>query len=255
MRYLAVLIVVLSVLAVPSASYALLGAEVAVGGMQMSPTGDFGYKGTTLDLKNDMRYDKETRFGGRAKLDLPILPTVYVMYTPMSFKGDGNMTQNFSFAGQTYNANAPFSSELKLDHYDVALLYSVPFLKTLTLGKLNVEAGLNARIIMFSAKFDQAATNMHQSKSTTIPVPMIYLGAQINPIELISVEGELRGIQYGKNKFMSAIGRLKVKPLGLLGFKAFIAGGYRYDNLKIDVSDIKTDMKFSGPFAEVGVQF
>jgi hypothetical protein len=37
-----------------------------------------------------------------------------------------------------------------MDHYDVALYYSIPFLKTATLGIFNIEAGLNARIFDLS---------------------------------------------------------------------------------------------------------
>jgi hypothetical protein len=67
----------------------------------------------------------------------------------------------------------------------------------------------------------------------------------------LDLEFEGRGIGWSSNYYVSLIGRLKVKPYGPL----FVAGGYRYDNVKIDYSDLDLDVKFQGPFAEAGLEF
>jgi outer membrane protein len=173
------------------------------------------------------------------------------MATPSKFDGRGEKNVSFNFGGKTFNASVPFNSEVQLDHYDIALYYGIPGLKTLTLGILNVELGLNARIIDFSAKVDQPSTGLSASKSATIPVPMIYAGVQVSPIDLINIEGEFRGISYSSNHYYDIIGRLKIKPFG----PVFIAGGYRYEDIKIDYQDILSKVKLKGPFIEAGIEF
>jgi outer membrane protein len=199
-----------------------------------------------------MGYDSEWQVMGRLKIDVPILPNIYLMATPMKFDGQGQKNVQFKFGGETFNASVPFYSEVQLDHYDVALYYGIPFLGIATLGKLNAEVGLNLRIIDFSAKVEQSTLGRSESVSKTIPVPMIYAGVQIKPIGLIALEAEGRGIAYSSNAYYDLIGRIKVKPFG----PVFVAGGYRYEKIKIeDISDIYSDIEFSGPFVEVGVSF
>jgi outer membrane protein len=248
-------VLLLAVVALPLSAHAM-GAEVAVGVWNHNAGGDLGYKGDSLSLDKTLGFGKETRFSGRAKIDMPlIIPNVYLMATPMNFEGNGSVPGGFDFAGTHYGAGA-FKSKLNLDHYDFALYYGVPFLGLATLGNFHVDAGLNLRIINVEARIDQASTNYTESKSFTLPVPMLYLEARFTPTERFSVEGEFRGISYNASHFYDMIGRVKYKVIKVpLLIDSFIAGGYRYEGIKIDSNDVKADMNFSGPFFEVGVEF
>jgi outer membrane protein len=167
----------------------------------------------------------------------------------MEFEGTGSKSASFTFGDRTFTGNTNFTSSLQLDHYDIAFYYGLPFVKTATLNKLNVDAGLNVRFIDLKAEVKQGAIN--ESKSFTLPVPMVYVGAQFKPVEKLSIEAEIRGIAYGSNHFYDLIGRAKYKVFG----PAFISAGYRYEDIKIDTKDVKANIRFSGPFAEVGVEF
>lgn len=125
----------------------------------------------------------------------------------------------------------------------------MPFVKTATLGKLNVDAGLNLRITDLKAEITQAST--YESKSFTLPLPMVYLSAQVKLIDKLSLEAEIRGIAYSSNHYYDLIGRAKYKVFG----PAFLGAGYRYEDIKIDYKDVKANVRFGGPFAEVGVEF
>lgn len=258
MRSLAFIIGVFLLLGVPSASYALMGfgLEASLGGwIQGDPEGtlmyDTGLAGTIpLDIKDDLGFKGKTRLMGRLKIEhpVPLVPNIYLMATPMSFEGTG--TKNFDFGGLTVAGD--FSSKLTLDHYDMALYWGVPFLGMATMGKLDAEFGLNARLINLSAEITDSTGQTESTGNVFLPVPMIYLGAQVKPIDLVAVEAEARGIAYGGNHYYSFIGRLKIKPFGPL----FAAVGYRADDIKIDDADsVTAEMKFSGPFVEAGVQF
>jgi outer membrane protein len=101
------------------------------------------------------------------------------------------------------------------------------------------------------AEINQPSTGISESKSLTFPVPMLYLGAQLKPIKYLSLEAEARVIAYSSNHYYDLIGRLKVQPIG----PVFLAGGYRYEEVKIDQSDVKSKIKIGGPFLELGFVF
>jgi outer membrane protein len=186
----------------------------------------------------------------RIRMELPlILPNIYFMATPMSFDGSGTINRPISFGGQNFVIGDAITTKLKLDHYDLALFYPIPFLKTATAGMLNVDLGLNARKIDFQGTIQTTAKTAE--KSLTSYMPMVYAGIQIKPIDSFAVEAEIRGIAIGQNHYYDYIGRLKIKPIPIV----YIAGGYRSEDIKIDQSDVKASIKFSGPFVEAGVSF
>jgi outer membrane protein len=239
---------VVSLLVLPGSAFAFLGLEVGVGYWKQDPSGTLEYQGTSLDLKNDLKFDSKYKPYARVKAELPlILPNIYLMATPMEFSGTGNKT--VTFGGQNFTAG--FDSKLKMDHYDIALYYPLPFIKTASLGVLNAELGINARIINFEGTLHQPTTGISTSKKLTLYVPMIYAGIQVKPTSSFSIEAEGRGIAYSSNHYYDIIGRLKVMPAGPL----FIGAGYRYESIKIDASDVKADIKFTGPFVEAGLVF
>ncbi|MDM7267016.1 MAG: TIGR04219 family outer membrane beta-barrel protein [Aquificaceae bacterium] len=235
----------------PAFSFAI-SVEGSIGVWNQDPSGYISYKGDQIDVDSNLRYGKKTRPMGRLKIDMPsILPNIYLMATPSRFEAIGQKDTSFTFGGQTYQANVPFYSKTRLDHYDIALYYGIPSLKKLTNGVLSAELGLNVRIMDLYAKVEQSQNNISESKSLTVPIPMLYTGLQIRPVNLLSMEGELRGVAYNSNHYYDLIGRLKVKPVKYV----FLAGGYRYQELKIDVSDVKSKVKLKGPFVEAGFEF
>jgi len=244
-------LILTSAILLPASSFAI-GVEGSIGAWNQDPSGYISYKGDQIDVDSDLRYGKKTRPMGRLKIDMPsILPNIYLMATPSRFEAIGQKDVSFTFGGQTYQANVPFYSKTRLDHYDIALYYGIPGLKKLTNGVLSAELGLNVRIMDLYAKVEQSQNNISESKSLTVPIPMLYTGLQIRPVNLLSIEGELRGVAYNSNQYYDLIGRLKVKPVK----HVFLAGGYRYQELKIDVSDVKSKVKLQGPFVEAGFEF
>jgi outer membrane protein len=209
----------------PSATYAV-GVEFAVGVWEQSPQGQLSFEEISefdiLDLEDDLNYDDETRLFARLKIDMPlVIPNIYLMATPMEFDGTGQKDVRFKFGDVEFEADIPFSSELILDHYDVALYYGIPGLETATADFLNVEIGINIRIYDFEGTIageDILGVTVKESESLTALVPMIYLGAQLRPLEKLAIEAEARGIVLGDDKGYSLIGRLKWKVFGpLLG--------------------------------------
>jgi outer membrane protein len=252
-------LVFLVTLVLPSQSFSM-GIEAAVGVWEQSPQGELAFEEFSgldlLDLEDDLRYDDETRLFARLKIDMPaVIPNIYLMATPMEFDELGQKNVDFKFGDFVFRGNVPFNSELILDHFDVALYYGIPGLETATADLLNVEIGINIRVYDFEGTItgtdDVSGLIVEESEDFTVPVPMIYLGAQLKPIEKLAIEAEVRGLIIGDDKGYSLIGRLKYKVFGPL----FLAGGYRYDKIDIEEDDFTLDIDFSGVFAEAGFVF
>jgi len=245
-------------LALPATSFGF-GFEFSLGAWYQEPSGTLSFDKTTnaddLSLNNDLNYNDKWQPIARLKIDMPLLiPNLYLMYTPMKWSEPGSKDVGFSFGGENFEGNVDFDSELKMNHLDVALFYGIPGIRTATLDVLNIDLGLNFRLLDFRAEIEQTTTSLidlKESQSYLLPIPMLYAGARIKPLNWIALDLEGRGIYYSNNHYVSLIGRLKVMPFGPL----FVAGGYRYDNVKIDYQDIDVDADFKGPFAEAGFEF
>jgi outer membrane protein len=227
-----------------------VGLEAAIGVSYQDFEGGLVYQGDSLDLNDDLRFNRSARFFGRVRIDMPLMiPNLYLMATPLAFDGTATNNLSFKFGSQTFEAGLPFSSTLKLDHYDLALYYGWPFVKQATLGLINIDAGLNIRLFDLQTQITQMAKQ--ESNSFNLLVPMAYLGLQIKPMKTFSLEGEFRGMAYNGNHYYDWIGRVKYHFIKW----AFVSVGYRQEDISMEQSDIKLNVKFSGPQVEVGFQF
>jgi len=181
-------------------------------------------------------------------VDLPFLNVAF-MSTPLKYEGSGVMTQNVDFGGTTFTATTPVTSKLDLNHYDLTLFWAVPLLKAASLNTFNVEFGLNARMLDVDVSISDGGNTEQKAVSATIP--MLYLGAQITPIDALSIEAEYRGISAGDSKYTDTMAAIKWKVVPTI----YISGGYRMEKLELDEEGVTSDIEFKGPFAELGFKF
>lgn len=237
---------------VPERSFALLGlvsVEGAVGGFMPSPSGDFQYgTGSRGDLDSILGFDDEVLPSARLRVELPlIIPNIYLMATPMEF--EGNLTESFKFGDVTFSGSS--ATKLTLNSYDFGLFYEVPFLGLATLGRLGLDLGLNVRMLDMEAEMTDSVSGKTHTESATVPVPLLFVAGQLNLIGGFALEAEIRGLDVGYARIISAIGRVKYNTMGPL----FVAAGYRHEEVEVDEDDFDVDLTFAGPFAEVGFSF
>jgi len=69
--------------------------------------------------------------------------------------------------------------------------------------------------------------------------------------------GEFNYISYNKDTYYDYTAGLRLNSHGLIStpLKPFIEVGYRYEKLKLDEKDVKSDLKIKGGYALVGVRF
>jgi hypothetical protein len=161
-------------LIVPEAVFAAK-SEPPAGICSQEPSGDFGYKGDSPDGKDDHGFGKKTRSFGSAKIKvLSALPNPYFTATPMNFDIVGKEDEQLLFNNKTFQAIVSFMSSLRFENHDTALYHGLSSLKKATSG---IALGIGAKIINFKAVIDhQPDTAADESKSLTMPVPMLYLG-------------------------------------------------------------------------------
>jgi outer membrane protein len=114
---------------------------------------------------------------------------------------------------------------------------------------LNVDLGVNARIFDVEAEVRQGP--IEEKESATAVLPLAYVAVQLMPVERLAFEAEIRLMSISGNSIYSLTGRARLNFFG----PVFAAGGYRYDNIDIDESDVLVDVDIQGPFAEIGLKF
>jgi outer membrane protein len=228
------------------------GLEVAAGIWYQDPSGDISYKSNDkLSIQDDLNYGNEYRMTARAKIFLPsVFPNIYLGYTPIKFDERGETAGSFSFGGSTFVGNVAFDSKTELNLYDIGLFYTIPLVNTSReRPMLSLDLGLTVRTIEYDAEIVQGGIKEHDSG--ILPVPLIHAGVAFEPVSWLAFELEGRGIAFEGDYVLSGIGRVKLMPWGPL----FVAGGYRYEKIKIDQSDLDIDATITGPFAELGLNF
>jgi outer membrane protein len=254
-------------LAGSSKAWQLTDFEMSIGVIQQKPRGYVSYKPLQdvdkIDVKNDAHLGDKTKPWVKLKLEhsIPVLPNIKLAYMPMKFDGSGVLTRDINWGGHTYQANADFNLSVKLDRVDTTLYYNLPFVKTATNGKLDVELGLNIRTVMFDGKLSGKEKNTNQSisksKSITLPIPMGHLAAEIRSINQVSLVGELNYISYSNDTYYDYAVGLRLNSHGFVQtkLKPFVEVGYRYEKLKLDEESVKADLKVKGLYALVGLRF
>ncbi len=230
----------------------LFDGEFTVGVVQQKPDGWLKYKGTTVDLRKDLGFDDKTKFFAKAKLEhpIPLLPNIYLQYMPMEFKGD--RTTAFQFDNKVFAGN--IHTEVQLDHYDIGLYYNVPMVSAMTSGVFDAEVGLVVRIIDFKEKVSDGTKT--STADFTAPIPMLYGSISINPVDLLSVVVEGKGITYNNNYYYDFSGEVRLSPFNAVVMKPFISLGYKIERLRIDdVSNVYGDIRIKQPYISMGINF
>jgi outer membrane protein len=205
----------------------------------------------TIDFQDDCQYDPVVRPVGRLKIRVSPFVNFSIMATPLEFEGPGRKDLDFNFLGVTFISEQTFESKLKLTHYDLTYFIDLPDFSAGKNWNLNTDVGLNVRIIDFHAQISQEYTSLSASASYTVPLPMLYLAAQLMNKDWVSIEAETRGIRYTGDYTYSLIGRIQMHITG----PWHLAAGYRHDYIKFKVHDIDSEGTFQGPFMETVLIF
>ena len=227
-----------------SASADTVGFEVGAAYWGAKTSGDFSYKGDTIDLEKDLGYgDKNTNFiWASFEHPVPIIPNLKIQHT--SFDESQTTNINKVFDGKTYSGVV--NSNLKLNQTDFILYYE------LLDNWVNLDFGINAKYLNASVSMD-SATQSASTKDLNYVVPMLYAKAKFElPLSGLSVESDISYISYDSSAFYDVKGGVSYETTFGLGATA----GYRAEKLKIDdISDFNSDIDIKGFYAGLFYHF
>ncbi len=256
-KYVFVITVLILIVCSYSLSFAapLIDFSVSGGISKHSPSGTFNYDGDLLDLRETLDLGNSTGTALKLKLEhpVPIVPNFYFHYIPSSFEGEKRSTTSIDYGGSTFDINTIVKTNLEINRNDLGIFYNIPLIKTATTGILDIEFGINARFLNFMGELQGTVSGLSDSedKSLSIVIPMVYAGIHISPIKKVTVSTELKWLDVGGNSMVDYEVELRIKPISFLS----ISAGYFSEKIKIDSDDLKTDIKISGPYGMIGIEF
>ena len=230
----------------------LIDLKAGAGYVNLSPSGWVKYKGTEVDVKDDLHWGNSGNINAYIQLGLPVLPNIKVEYLPTKYDGTGKVSKTFTFGGIGFTATDNVYSKLDLKQYYISLFYNLP------VPIITPRIGLTVDYLDGNTYVKSLTTNIEREASFKAPIPMVYLGVNAGlPGIPVEVDVEAKGIAYQGNSLIDikAIGMFKIVGIPMVG-SLYIGAGYRYQRLKLDdIDGLYSDIKFKGLFGEVGVEF
>ena len=201
--------------------------------------------------EDNHEFDEDTRNFGQYIVDMSqYLPNIYVMATPIKYEGTNINNMRLDFGDESAKDDVALNSNVTLNDLDIGLYYGIPYVKTVSHDRLNVDLGINVRTIDFEDYIEQDSIGQ-ASESFILSIPMFFTAVQFHPLDVLSLEAEGRGVSIGGKKSYGLIGRLRWKTVGPI----YAAGGYRFSRYEIDNDGIIVNTEISGPFVEAGLSF
>ncbi|WKE66268.1 TIGR04219 family outer membrane beta-barrel protein [Gallaecimonas kandeliae] len=181
---------------------------------------------------------------------VPVLPNLRLAYSNISESGNGQLTQNVDFDGNTYPAGTQIGSDLQIKMTDATFYYELWD----TGGDLDL--GLTARRMNGHARLSNDLVGSGEEKVDQW-VPLVYVNARIDlPMTGFYAGAQGNGITYSGNRLTDFS--------AFVGYDFDITGpvdvgvqlGYRALELKLkDIGDFDADVKLDGAFANVTMHF
>ena len=230
----------------------ILDFEAGVGTWNATPSGFVNYKGTTVDMKNNLGLESSNNTYLYADFNhfIPIVPNLRVEKQDLIIDSKSVGTINWNGT----NISTGSKTELDLSQQDIILYWGIPGLNLLTAGILDVNFGLDIK------RFDGSITVNNDPAELSFSVPMAYLAATIDPPFIpATISASYKNISYKDSKLNEVMAKASINlpiPIPLIDIKADI--GYKALTLTIDESlsdSLTADIKFSGMFFGISAKF
>jgi len=224
------------------------------GYLSLNPDGDVAVStadlpGTTLDLDDDLGMDDSEDYFLEAALQLGSF-RLFAAYLPINFSGDGVLTENINFNGETFVTGSRVESEVDIDIYEAGLAW---FLVNLDDLPVRVQLGpeVSVKYIDTHVELQNRDLGLTESDDFGVPLPTVGVRGRLAVADLLGVVGRVGYAEYSDNSFMDVDAQVEFSPLPLVGLFA----GYRYLDIDVDENDVLIDATFAGPYAGALVRF
>jgi hypothetical protein len=224
------------------------------GYLKLRPKGDFavsggGLKGTNVDMDDDLGLDDSENYLVEGAMKFGSF-RIFAAYMPVKFSGDGELTQNINFNGETFIAGSQVDSDVDMKLYQAGLAWYLVDVDDLPV-RLQLGPELTAIYIDADLKMQEASYDLQESASAGVPVATLGLRGRLALADYLGVVGRVGYLNFKNNSFLDADVQVELSPLPMIGL--FV--GYRYLDVDVDESDVKINATFDGPYAGAMIRF
>ena len=221
----------------------------------IQPTGEVGYGGGNVDLKDLSLDDDVWAPVLNATAQLPLLIDARVGYVSTELEGTAALGYDWSFGGVNLPAGTDLKTTVTLSDSHAELAFRLPIPTEIASAAI----GLGIHYIDLELKQEPAGGSAI-TVDGAIPVPTLGLYASVNPIPLIGLEASAQGMESsagdGKAEILDIRGQVVIRPWNKFGAVV----GYRYAtyNIRLDdntVGNAEADLDLSGFYAGLLAQF
>jgi outer membrane protein len=172
-----------------------------------------------------------------------------VGYTPVSFDGSKQITDNVTFNGQTFTVNDNVITNLDLKMLDGE--FQIDILRPdLEVANFNLGVIVKVKYVDGNVKLRNAVQT--ESKAFQVPIPMVGLAAGAGFLKnMVRVDVRATGITYSNNHLYEGDAFVSFVPLPFFR----VQGGYRILDLNIDTDDVVAKLKLNGPYVGAQLSF
>lgn len=224
------------------------------GYLPLSPEGSFavgssGQAGTKIDVQSDLGFDDSDDFYLEAAVQLGSF-RLFGAYMPVSFSGDGVLTKDVSFNGETFVTDSRVESSVELDIYEAGLAWYAINIDNLP---IRLQLGPEVAVKYVDANLEMKSDIFGLKESSTVSVAIPTLGARCRLAlsDFLGIVARAGYLEYDGNSFLDAEAQLEFSPLPLVG----VFAGYRYLDIDVEEDDVFIDVEFDGPYGGVLIRF
>tara|TARA_R110002072_G_scaffold4280_1_gene30192 strand:- start:1477 stop:2220 length:744 start_codon:yes stop_codon:yes gene_type:complete len=230
-----------------SAQADIIGGSVEASYWYAGLGGDAAVGSSSVDMENDLGFDKNSFFELAATVEhpVPLIPNVRLKYSDLDQTEKGTLSSSFG-AGSNQVTAGDVETNLDLSNVGLVLYYEILD------NWISADVGLDIR--KFDGQLEISRTDNSSVFKTNIDefLPLGYVSAEFAmPFTDMSVGAEISAISYSGNSIHDA--KIRIRQ----GFSlAFIELGYRQMGIKFDnLSNTDVDIDFSGVYLSTGLDF
>lgn len=227
--------------------------SLKVGYATLDPDGKFagenGGVSTEVDFDDDLDFDSSDGIIAEGAVQLGPF-RLSVGYLPLDFSGEGTLSEDITFEGETFTAGTDVTSDVEMNIYDLGFAFH---LLNVDDGPVRLQLGpeLAVKIADIDMSVRETTGALSERIDVTVPVPTIGARGRVAFGDYFGVVGRAGYLEVRGNSFLDADVQVEFSPVPLVG----VFAGYRYMNIDVDESGVVLDSTFAGPYAGVMVRF
>ncbi|WP_428023845.1 hypothetical protein [Arcobacter sp.] len=223
-----------------------------LGAQRIEVGGSVQYKGTKIDLKNDLKLD-DTKTSIKPTLTYTTdskKHKFFLNYEKSNYDKSSVITRSITFNNKVYTIGANVNTKLKTQWYQLGYRYNF---EPLADNKLNIDAGIDLNIIDLQTSL--VTTGINESYDVTAPLPTLALDLKYDIVDdfALEVKGAFMTLgSYGDYSEYYAGLNVGIPSVKNLSLKA----GYMSKNLNIESdSNEKLELDYSGAYVGLAYKF